>query len=887
MRTNKKCLPILLAVLMMMSLLPCFVSAAGSWTDEGLTATPITSVVPAKGHETELAVFEWYYDYPSDFDQTTRYGLYSPNAYRYDVITLGGVTAFNCSPAAVSDAATKISTLGGQRIHGLEIVDLANKTRRVWINGVEYTTGTTTSSLNLNDDVNLTNVTGTIAYVDPTQKALADFDAGRYAAQLTSSDANVVVGGANLSNNGYALNHTLTLYEEMTVATLKGKLSTSTGANFVVLDADGVAAQDDNTVGQDFAVQVTSANNQVIVKYNITVTDRSWTEVGLTTIDKSNGTAFTPNGGGHASDVAVFEWYFDLPEIDPSAATTYYGLWEGGGNRWQVATSSTGITTFYAQSGANFESTANPKINTLGGQRIHGLQVVDLTGTANQLNRRVWINGVEYPNVSKSWMNPSGSASLKNVTYGTVAYVNATTNPVADFDASRYAAQLASSDANVVVGGEKFGSEFALNHTLTLKKAMTVAELKSALSASTGASIAVLDAAGAEVQDDTVAVTKNFAVKVTSANNQVIVKYNVPTEPGVWTEDAVKDAVKTLTTGLTPNYSSANGGQYFNRGAVFEWSFDFNDEINKDGNWVSGTQTDGVKFYGLYDGSTGIIEVATSNIGITGCNAARSAFKGATPQVETLSGQRIHALEIVDLRNDGTLERRVWINGVEWADCGPSMMKLNGSVGLLGGLTGTYAFFEPDTYAIADFDASGYAAQLTSSDLEKVFIGGANLGSGVALNHTLTLKEEMTVAKLKALLSASNGASIAVLNATGTAAQDTDTVGQNFAVQVTSANEKVIVKYNITDAVPVYTETAEGIEVSVFTSGTSTLYLATYSVDGEVMKLEKLALGVVDEADPTKLVAKLTAADITGKTVKAFHWTNGLQPIAMKVYGAE
>jgi len=89
------------------------------------------------------------------------------------------------------------------------------------------------------------------------------------------------------------------------------------------------------------------------------------------------------------------------------------------------------------------------------------------------------------------------------------------------------------------------------------------------------------------------------------------------------------------------------------------------------------------------------------------------------------------------------------------------------------------------------------------------------------------------------------------------------------------------------DAVPVYTETAEGIEVSVFTSGTSTLYLATYSVDGEVMKLEKLALGVVDEADPTKLVAKLTAADITGKTVKAFHWTNGLQPIAMKVYGAE
>ncbi len=541
----------------------------------------------------------------------------------------------------------------------------------------------------------------------------------------------------------------------------------------------------------------------------------SWSEVGLTTIDKSDGSSFTPNAG-HTADVAVFEWYFDLPEINPSAATTYYGLWEGSGNRWQVVTSSTGTTTFYAQSGSNFESTASPKINTLGGQRIHGLQVVDLTGSDRQLNRRVWINGVEYPNVSKSWMVASGSASLKNVTYGTVAYVNASANPVADFDASRYAAQLTSSDEAVIVGGEKFGSEFALNHTLTLKEKWTVAELKDVLSVSTGASIAVLNAVGLAAQD-TDEVGQNFAVQVTSQNGKVIVKYNVvldlkwPVIPLVF-ENTDTDGAKEVTIYEDGVITSDNPFPNPEKAYVFNYTYTPTETSTEDATGADTTYAYGAGVTLSVDGGTagwtpvvftaGYEDVAAGiyeNAPIGG-----AAGEGANLIEQEHVGETYHVTAVVKQDSaDSLIYSKIFINGAELTGglvYSEFFNQTSGSAQLFvgKGVKGTLSEVDSDVYDNFSTYYESYQAQVTSIS-DEVIVSADETVDGKPFHNfviDLTNTEDMTVGGLLASLAVPEGATAAVV-LEETSVDEDMFVQSPMELAVTSENGEVTLRYTL------------------------------------------------------------------------------------------
>ena len=337
---------------------------------------------------------------------------------------------------------------------------------------------------------------------------------------------------------------------------------------------------------------------------------------------------------------------------------------------------------------------------------------------------------------------------------------------------------------------------------------------------------------------------------------------------GNWTEAVLTQEVKASDKGFSPI------GNDSTRLTVFEWYYDF-PEVDPDS--TSSTK------YGLYDRYYAYNHVLTSSLGFTTYDSvSTSKLDTASTKIETLGNQRIHVIELLDTT---TKIRRIWINGVEWLNCPKSTMYLGtGASACFTNVTkGTVAYVDPSTYPILNFDASGYAAQLTSSD-SNVIVGGTKLNSeatDLALNHTLTLTKAMNVKELKDALTASTGAEIAVLDTTGAAvAEDATAVTEGFAVQVTSDNEQVIVKYNVAFDYPMFAINGENLEVSVIAeSNNDLLYLAAYSEGGT--KLDKVALGTLSEG---KLVATLKLSEISGKTVKAFHWTNTLQPIEMKQY---
>jgi len=467
----------------------------------------------------------------------------------------------------------------------------------------------------------------------------------------------------------------------------------------------------------------------------------SWTENVLVPVEKTS--SFTPNTG-HTTDAAVFEWYFDFPkEHDLDAAVKYYGLYDGHVNRYDVVTSSTGITAFGAQPG-NLEA-SSPKINTLGGQRIHGLEIVNLVDKS----RRVWLNGVEYLECSNSLMNPSGWVSFKNVTKGTVAYVNPTEYTLVDFDASSYAAQLVSNDADVVVGGTKLGSEIALNHTLTLKEGMTVGALKKVLSASNGASIAVFNAAG-EVAPDHDLAGKNFAVQVTSKNGQVIVTYNV-----IVMYDIMEAVLGVSKATVIDNTTGTRTKTYTLDTAVV-----LGDLVMLEYTYTAGQSAHNryaeIAYPYLNAGWRPVLFDTEGNIT---ANRVRPAANDTfyTEIGEISEGETYHVAAVLKAgqEHDDT-SGRIYLNG-EMVHSGYIPLDFtSGGFDTINVLPGVRAVFTKLTgiTELADFDYSSYRARLSSE------ASNVTVSDSACANFTVTLSDSYTVSELKEALTTPSGSTL-------------------------------------------------------------------------------------------------------------------------------
>jgi len=529
------------------------------------------------------------------------------------------------------------------------------------------------------------------------------------------------------------------------------------------------------------------------------------------------------------------------------------------------------------------------------GETYHIVAAIYTNGT--QTNGRVFINGQEVSIGQYLQNNPATRPYYRIFTLPrstTTIKKLAGVTGIANFDYSGYQAQLTSTEPGVTFTGDKTGNnKLYASFGITVKKGenITASTFKGYLTKPDGATFEVYQADGTTPLGDSENISTGCIVKSTSQNGKTVLNYKVAFTPDWPLGPFVYTNTSSATTGVrfgikgdkTTNKNIQNG-----EFAVIETTYTHAD-VNT--NYY-------IQLLGS-DGGTGESYWEPVRFKTNGDIVVNhSAYGTASSQVtigKAVIGETYHIVAVI-YTNGTQTNGRVFINGQEvsigqYLQNNPALRPYYYIYGLpnstttitkLAGVTG-----------IADFDYSGYQAQLSSSNPYVTFTGTKDGKGDVYADFVIELaKESMTKAELSTAL-VDSSATFTICDADGVElANDSEPILNGYKVKTTSQNGNANLEYAIsfvaTDDIVFTTSASGNLTATLYESeaASGNLFLAAYDNSGAIIELTKVDIGV-RVGESCIVEATLLAEDIADKKVKAFYWSLTYVPVVAEEYIAQ
>lgn len=508
------------------------------------------------------------------------------------------------------------------------------------------------------------------------------------------------------------------------------------------------------------------------------------------------------------------------------------------------------------------------------GETYSVVAVLKYAGSTNTYGR-IFLNGEEI--ISSGYVGFSKVINRFYIGVGVNAKLSKLSGmtDLSDFNYDDYRAQVTTEENEISISADTYNSKQIQNFAIdiTKKSATTVESLLSYLTKPTGATAKVYASDGTELQNTDVVESGNI-LKVTSKNGFTTLNYEI-TVGEYWPKDPV---IVDNTSGT----SSKGGDITVSDDDFLKIEYTYTPKA-KAGTWA-----------GLYQSSK---DKVWAPIRFTADGKIQADYYyGAGANLKDIGeyviGDTYSVVSVVQIKDGNKAKACIYLNGQQlFAEKTIYTTMATFGFNRLYAGAGTKATITKltDITSVTEFDASAYAAQLTSTD-SGIIITADKYNSTAFQNFGITTAKNVKASELLAALTIPQNATAKIYNAEGTEAGNDDTVLDGYSVKVTSANGFTTLTYDVTKVAAEeisYTTDADGnLIASVIenTQGNGKLYLAAYDTVNGKLVLSKVIAGKAADAQLPTLEAVFSASQFAGKTVKAFYWNANLIPIDFKEY---